>query len=169
MVQSKKVEGGDLRGDPGGTQVQLVTHQVEGGYRGGPPRGTWVHIPGSNEVGVPESKGHVTPHFEGPDLGCPPRGYPGPHTRVQRSWDARVQRSCDPLIRWAGLRESIGGIPESKISSPKKLPYPSPKIELPPKFKGLDFGNHMTLGFVQPNFLGPGYTLGGPLRSGPST
>ncbi len=90
--------------------------------------GTQVHIPRFKEVGVPESNDHVTPHFEAPDLRGPSRGYPGPHTQIQRSWLTRVQRSCDPLIRWAGLRESIGGIPESKITNPKKLPCPSPKI-----------------------------------------
>ncbi len=86
MVQSKEVKGGDLGGDPGDTRVQLVTHQVEGGDIGR----SIQEVPGSSEVGVTGSTGHVTPHFEGPDLRGPSRGYPGPYARVLQSWSAQV-------------------------------------------------------------------------------
>ena len=78
MVQSKEVEGVDLWGDPGDTRVQLVTHQVEAGDIG------------RSIQEVPGSTGHVTPHFEGPDLRGPPGGYPGPYTWVQQSWSTQV-------------------------------------------------------------------------------
>ena len=50
-------------------------------------------------------------------------------------------KACDPSNRRAHPPDSIGGIPEFKTSSPKKLAYPSPKNKVTHQISGHDLKN----------------------------